>query len=117
MLKDDVKSLDALAAGYARILTDVLACLEGDRIAAAGDPEATAALADWLLRHPQVLFRDKSVHEAAAALMEEEKKVAARIRAESRLAVAMLDGGPIDEHLFIRGVAADEGEVVPRRFL
>jgi hypothetical protein len=40
-----------------------------------------------------------------------------QIRAESRLAMAMLDGNGRDEHVFVRGSPKTLGERVPRRFL
>ena len=117
-LQDDASSVEKLAKGLAQVLSDTIANLESDGIAASNDPEGQAALADWLLHHTQLFVADaKKLDEAAGALLAKENEIASRIRAESRLAVAMLDGGPIDEHLFIRGIAADEGESVPRRFL
>jgi hypothetical protein len=43
--------------------------------------------------------------------------VAARLRRESRLAPALLDGTGVDEHVFIRGSPRTPGPLVPRRFL
>ena len=40
-----------------------------------------------------------------------------KIRKESRTAMAMQDGSPEDEYVFIRGNYRNQGDVVPRRFL
>ena len=39
-----------------------------------------------------------------------------KIRKESRTAMAMQDGSPEDEYVFIRGNYRNQGDVVPRRF-
>jgi hypothetical protein len=79
--------------------------------------EETARLAGWLARHADLFGATKEVANATAALLAEEKKVTAGIRAESRLAVAMLDGSGVDEHVFVRGSPKAEGAPAPRRLL
>lgn len=54
---------------------------------------------------------------AAAAALAERFALLAEIRAESRLAPALLDGDGVDEHVLLRGSARTPGELVPRRFL
>ncbi len=54
---------------------------------------------------------------AAAASLAEQKKIAADIRRDSRLALAMQDGDGVDEHVFKRGSYKTPGDEVPRRFL
>jgi hypothetical protein len=117
-LLGEAKSLDALAAGYDRLFAELTKRLAADRIAGAADAADQARLAAWLARHPALLGdRAKTFTETAAALVAEQKKVAAGIKAGSRLAPALLDGDGVDEHVFIRGVPKAEGERAPRRLL
>ncbi len=113
----DAKSLETLAAGYARLFTDLVQHFAADDIAAVDDPGAVARLASWLLRHPDLLGEAKPLTDKVASLVAEEKKIAAGIRLESRLAVAMLDGSGVDEPVFVRGVPRSDGEPAPRRLL
>src|SRR5206468_3042882 len=50
------------------------------------------------------------------ALLAELRPLDAELAAPRR-GLAMADGSPVDEHVFIRGNAKTLGEVVPRRFL
>ncbi len=59
----------------------------------------------------------KALQDAAAASLAEQKKIAAKIRRESRLAVAMQDGDGVDGRVFKRGSYKTPGDDVPRRFL
>jgi len=116
-LLDEAKSAEALAAGYGRLFLDVTKRLAADEVVGAADAPDVARLAGWLLRHPRLLGATKALDDKVASFVEEEKKVAAGIRADSRLALAMLDGSGVDEHVFVRGVPKAEGEVAPRRLL
>ena len=51
-----------------------------------------------------------------APFLAEQRELAAQIKAESRLAPAMLDGTGVDERVHIRGVAKAPGEPASRRF-
>ncbi len=112
-LLDEAKSPEALAAGYGRLFADLAKRLAADEVAG----EDTARLAGWLARHPDLFGEAKALNDKVAALRAEEKKVAAGIRAESRLAPAMLDGSGIDERVFVRGSPKAPGELAPRRLL
>src|SRR5207302_1683896 len=57
------------------------------------------------------------LHDAAAAAIAEQKRLAAGIRRDSRLAMAMQDGDGVDEHVFKRGSYKTPGDDAPRRFL
>ena len=59
----------------------------------------------------------KTLQNAAAASLAEQKKIAADVRRDSRLAVAMQDGDGVDEHVFKRGSYKTPGDEIPRRFL
>jgi len=116
-LLNEAKSPDALAAGYARLFGDLMKRLTDDDVGAADDAPDVVRLAAWLVRHPDLLGETKSLNDKLASLLAEEKKIATRIRAESRLAVAMLDGSAVDEPVFVRGVPGSGGEPAPRRLL
>jgi hypothetical protein len=116
-LLEEAKSAEALAAGYRRLFLDVSKRLAADEIVGAADAGDAAQLAGWLVRHPELLGATKALNDKVVSLAAEEKKIAARIKAESRLAPAMLDGSGIDEHVFVRGSPKAEGEIAPRRLL
>ncbi len=117
---DDAASPERLAAGYQRLFQETTKRLAADQIV--GTPEAAdyARLANWLLRRPE-LFPDentaRALRETAAACLAEQKKLAAQIRRESRLAPAMQDGDGVNEHVFKRGSYKTPGDEAPRRFL
>src|SRR5262249_49615295 len=50
-------------------------------------------------------------------VLAEQARLAGQIRTESRLALAMLDGNGVDEHVFRRGSYKTPGDTAPRRFL
>jgi hypothetical protein len=94
-----------------------------EQLAAGGPMDADKAqLAAGLLEH-----LDRFVPDAAAArqrladvtrpFIVEQAKLTARIRTESRLAPALLDGSGADEHVYIRGSYKTPGEPAPRRLL
>jgi hypothetical protein len=110
-------SLEALAEAHPRLFLDTLHKLSADRVM--GSPEAVdrARLANWLLAHAGLFGSACPEGEEARAFLAEQAKIAARIRGQSRLCVAMMDGSPEDEYVFIRGSHKARGETVPRRFL
>jgi len=81
--------------------------------------ESLARLANWMLDNAGLLgvtHWDK-VSAASATFLEEQAKLAAQIRKESRLALALIDNTGHNEKVFIRGSHKALGETVPRRFL
>jgi hypothetical protein len=114
-------TLDALAAAYQRLALELIERLATDKLAASSAVAEQARLANWLLARPGLLSADgktpKALVDALATLVEEQATIAARIRPESRLAMAMQDGTPIDECVFNRGSYKTPGPLVPRRFL
>ena len=72
-----------------------------------------AVAVDWLVRN-RSLFADAASEEAFQARYQD---TAARIKKDSRTAMAMLDGTPETEYVFIRGNHRSKGEEAPRRFL
>jgi hypothetical protein len=109
-------TLKGLAAGYQRLVLDLLKRLAEDRIT--GSPE-DARLAGWLALHAD-LFGEPTrqrLAEVSDPLLAAQRELTARIRNDSRLAPAMFDGSGVDERIHIRGVAKTPGEPAPRRFL
>jgi hypothetical protein len=118
LLENEAKSSEALAGGYGRLFADAVTLLASDAWASSAKAGEAARLANWLTRHPQLLGPEaKPFTDVASSLLQEERKIAAGIRALSRLAPAMLDGNGVNEHVFIRGVPKAAGEPAPRRLL
>jgi Protein of unknown function (DUF1549)/Protein of unknown function (DUF1553)/Planctomycete cytochrome C len=111
---EEAKSSEALAAGYGRLFADLAKRLAADEVADAPDG---ARLASWLVRHSDLFGEAKALNDKLASFRAEEKKIATGIKAESRLALAMLDGSGVDEHVFVRGSPKAAGEPAPRRLL
>ena len=116
---EDASSPERLAAGYQRLFQESAKGLAADQIVSAPEAADFARLADWLLRRPELLSDGgvKSLRDAAAAALAEQTKIDAKMRRESRLAVAMQDGDGVDEHVFKRGSYKTPGDETPRRFL
>jgi hypothetical protein len=112
-LVGEAKSAEALAVSYGRLFADLAKRLAANEVAS---PEE-ARLAGWLVRHRELIGDAKGFDEKVAGLRATEKKAAAGIRADSRLAVAMLDNSGVDERVFVRGSPKAAGEPAPRRLL
>jgi hypothetical protein len=122
MLDEHAGGAESLATGYQHLLQEALERLAADRMAGSADATEYARLADWLSHRPELFATDdaaprKRLDEASHAFLEAQARLARAVRRESRLALAMLDGNGLDEHVFIRGSYKNAGPVVPRRFL
>jgi hypothetical protein len=113
----DADSPEALAGAYQRLFLDTLDELAADRLIGSEDAAERARLANWLTEHADLLGSTSPAAEEARAFLARQEKIASRIRSESRLAVAIIDGSPENEYVFIRGSHKARGETVPRRFL
>ncbi|HEY7155196.1 MAG TPA: PSD1 and planctomycete cytochrome C domain-containing protein [Gemmataceae bacterium] len=113
----DAGSLEALAGTYQRLFLDTLDELAADRVIGSADAADRAGLANWLTEHASLLDSTSAAAEEARDFLARREKIASRIRGESRLAVAIIDGSSEDEYVFIRGSHKARGETVPRRFL
>jgi hypothetical protein len=71
-----------------------------------------AALAAWLLDHPDLVGAADPAR--FAAFTQEQARIAGEIRERSRLAPAMMDGDGADWRILIRGSARNPGAVAPR---
>jgi len=111
-------STDALPHAYLKLLLDITMRLAGDRLG--GSSPDHARLANWMLQH-QDLFGQSGDALAqtgtAKAFLAEQTRLVGQIRTESRLALAMLDGNGVNEHVYIRGSYKAPGPLAPRRFL
>ena len=117
---DEGVSPERLAVGYQQLFLDATKRLTTDQIVGTPDAADCAQLANWLLRHQELLTDEaaaKACQETVASSLDAQKKLAAHIRRESRLTIAMQDGDGIDECVFKRGSYKTLGDVVPRRFL
>jgi cytochrome c553 len=99
------------ADAYQRLFLAVVDKLAAGRLSTASE----AALVNWML-HDRELFPAAASDELTAFLAEQ-AKIVAQIKADSRLAPALLDGNGVDEHVFIRGSYKAPGVSTPRRFL
>jgi hypothetical protein len=123
----ETASLESLAAGYQKLLTDVVEGLAADRLTGAADAADSARLGNWLLAHPESFppdaaagasrERQRPEADAGREFLVRQEKLVGQIRRESRLALALQDGNGVDEHVFIRGSHKTPGPVVRRRFL
>jgi mono/diheme cytochrome c family protein len=118
----EARSPSGLARGYQRVLVDVASRMGDDRIMGGEDAAAYAGLASWLIQRPDLLGADtpdasRQVTAAARPLLGARSRLRARIKNESRLALAMLDVSGVDEHVYVRGSHKALGEKVGRRFL
>jgi hypothetical protein len=116
LLTHDAGSPQELAAGCQRMLLAMLDALAEGRIAKSD----SAPLATWLVKHPDLFDADgtatRRIAETAGPLLAEQARLVGRLRTESRLAPALLDGSARDGRVFIRGAPRTLGESVPRRF-
>lgn len=109
---------EALATAYQTQFQKAINCLNEDTLSADKEPGDVARVADWLIHQPHLLgFDESSLRKIAQAFIDEEAKLRANIRSESRLALAMQDGSPENEHVFIRGSHKAPSGMVPRRLL
>ncbi len=115
----DARSPEGLAAAYQRVFLDAAKRLGADRIAGAPDAADYARLANWLLKHTDLLpdANAAALQETADAALAEQRQLAGQIRRESRLALAMQDGDGVNEHVFKRGSYKTLGDVAPRHLL
>ncbi|MDA1047791.1 MAG: PSD1 and planctomycete cytochrome C domain-containing protein [Verrucomicrobia bacterium] len=75
-----------------------------------------AYLADWLVRNKGLTGLDGAKN-VSDEFLSGHKELVSRIKRDSRTAMAMLDGSPDDEYVFLRGNHRSLGDEVPRRFL
>ncbi|HSH17129.1 MAG TPA: DUF1553 domain-containing protein, partial [Verrucomicrobiae bacterium] len=78
-------------------------------------------LADWLIRHQDLLSGDgggseggKALREATREFLEKQEALAREVRWESKTAVAWFDGTGVDESVLLRGKPFRPGEVAER---
>jgi hypothetical protein len=107
-------SLETLAHDYEKLLRNLLSELDGTTTTR--DASGSARLANWLLARPGLLAGN-ATREAMARALATQAQIAAGLRKDSRLGLALLDSGGVDERVFVRGSYKVLGEAAPRRFL
>ncbi len=121
MLADaKVTSADMLAERYRQLLLDTLDHWQTGTLAKASHPAAGVALLNWLLgvglpglSAPKV---PADMQPKVATLLQQYVQAEAKLPTPAR-ALAMMDGTPMDEKVYIRGNHQTKGALVPRRFL
>jgi hypothetical protein len=113
----DAGSVDAMAQSYQHLFLDTLDRIAADRLIGSPDASERARLANWMIDRAALFGTELPAGKEASAFLIQEGKIADRIQKESRLCVAMIDGSPEDEYVFIRGSHKARGPTVPRRFL
>ena len=113
------KSLPHLAQRYQQLLSKVCQKLPRNQLTTTPDPAAGAALADWMLRNPQLLREASQQQQRQAAALfadyrSQRKKLTDHIIWQSYTALAMWDGNGVDERLLVRGNPRTPGDAVPR---
>jgi hypothetical protein len=114
----DSQGANALALAHQKLLSDVAERVAADRLR--DSPVDFSRLANWMLEHQDLFVNDPrsaGLDTAAKNFLAEQAKLIGQIRTESRLALAMLDGSGVNEHVYIRGSYKAPGPLVPRRFL
>jgi hypothetical protein len=120
---DSPPNLQAVADSLAAKLQAAARRLGGDGELRREDGIDYPRLADWLVKHGELLSTDAAetaktkVALAAGAYQERRRELCQKIKLESRVAPAMWDGYGEDEVLFIRGNYKTPGDLVERRFL
>ncbi len=109
-------ALDEVSAIQRRFL-DALTAAASDRLVGSSEAVSRARLLNWMIAHADLFGSSNPAADEARAFLAQEAKIVERIRKESRLCVALIDGSPENEYVFIRGSHKARGESVPRRFL
>jgi mono/diheme cytochrome c family protein len=111
-----VTSLPQLVRAQQQALKVACERLSQNSIASARDSSRLASLANWLVKHPELVGPPNPKTEPAAT-----KRFLARVREldrqarwESKTAVAWFDGTGVDENVLIRGKANRTGVLAPR---
>src|SRR5262249_9199549 len=109
-----------LADRYRQLLLETLDHCQDGTLAKAPHPAAQVELLNWLLvdgvpglAAPKL---PAEVQPKLAALLEQYRQGEAKLPTPA-LAMAMADGTPIDEKVYVRGNHQTKGALVPRRFL
>ncbi len=113
----DADTLDTLAQAYQHHFLDTLDVLATDRLIGSADAVDQARLMNWMIGHAELFGATSAAIAEARDFLEQQRKITDRIQKESRLCVAMIDGSPENEYVFIRGSHKARGVTVPRRFL
>ncbi|MFO0964800.1 MAG: PSD1 and planctomycete cytochrome C domain-containing protein [Gemmataceae bacterium] len=124
----DAKTFDALDTAYVKLVDETLDLLKSDKLAGRADYADRAEILNDLLigslwtgraSYGPIIFPTKErapYQKEWEAIFDRARKLASGLPAPRR-ALALCDGSPVNESVFIRGGWKTPGEVVPRRFL
>jgi hypothetical protein len=113
----EAESPDKLARWYQHLFLSTLDMLAADGLVGSSGAAQRARLANWMIAHASLFGSTSPAGNEARAFLIQENKLADRIQKQSRLCVAMIDGSPENEYVFIRGSHKARGQTVSRRFL
>jgi hypothetical protein len=113
----EARSATDLAQSFQRLFLETLTVLAADRLIGSSDAVDRARLVNWMIGHAALFGSAIPAREVTRDFLIQESKITERIQKESRLCVAMIDGSPENEYVFIRGSHKARGATVPRRFL
>jgi hypothetical protein len=113
----DANSVVDLARSYQQLFLATLDVLAADRLIGSLDAVDRARLANWMVAHAALFGSASPACDEVHTFATQEGKITRHIQKESRLCVAMIDGTPENEYVFIRGSHKARGATVPRRFL
>lgn len=117
MLVGDCANPEALAKAYKRVIGLANTRLGSNAIAGQADSEGIALIADWMTKHPGLFVAAEASSVATKSYFDEQAKIAAKIKPESHLAMAMFDGSGEDDFVMVRGSWKKPGEPAPRQLL
>ena len=116
-LAADCANPEALAKGYKRVIGLASTRLGSNAIAGQSDSEGIALIADWLVKHPELFVSAEASSVVTKSYFDEQAKIAAKIKPESHLAMAMFDGSGENDFVMVRGSWKKPGEPAPRQLL
>lgn len=115
LLERDGASPAALALAMEKLFTTLVHEWAGDALSS--DAADAARLIDWVSHSGLFSPSGDPWKSATAAWLAERQRLAAEIKPQMHLAMAMMDGTPEDERVLVRGNSTSPGKIVPRRFL
>ena len=114
--------LEEVARAYRDMLRQANGQVEAGIQPGADSAREVAALANWMLKHPDILIPANAKERSQAAALgarfiTEQERLKKQIKTTSRVAMAMWDGLAEDEQFLIRGNHGSVNGTVPRRML
>jgi len=105
-------SAEELTKNYRTLFAEIVDQLAAGKLALQADAAERIEILNWMLESAAAVAKS-----AELSKLQAERRAMEASLPTPRRALAMLDGTPVDEHVFIRGNHKKLGDVVPRRFL